>query len=161
MTPHKIGCKFGRQPGHLVLISARWRAWSLNDWVEEVPGFLRMADYADQFDREAPTLRRLRQNASRLPWIALAQSHRQWPPSLMQLMIIHGDCKINNVLFDQQGERVLAVIDLDNNMSGHWAWDFGDLVRSVTFSRGGFDAQDYRACVALGQRWSWFRRSRG
>ena len=61
--------------------------------------------------------------------------------------IIHGDCKINNVLFDQQGERVLSVIDLDNNMSGHWAWDFGDLVRSVSFSRGGFDEEDYRACL--------------
>jgi hypothetical protein len=61
--------------------------------------------------------------------------------------IIHGDCKINNVLFDQQGERVLSVIDLDNNMKGHWAWDFGDLVRSVAFSRGGFDVDDYRACL--------------
>ena len=32
-------------------------------------------------------------------------------------------------------------------MNGHWAWDFGDLVRSVAFSRGGFDVDDYRACL--------------
>lgn len=115
--------------------------------VETIPGFLRMADYVGQFDQAlAAATAAEREQAA--PWIALAQSHRQWPPSLMQPnAIIHGDCKINNVLFDQRGERVLAVIDLDNNMSGHWAWDFGDLVRSVTFSRGGFDAQDYRACV--------------
>ena len=67
-------------------------------------------------------------------WIARVKENRAWPESLLQVnAVIHGDCKINNLLFDQQGERVLSVIDLDNNMMGHWAWDFGDLVRSVFF----------------------------
>ena len=74
--------------------------------------------------------------------------------------IIHGDCKINNVLFDQQGERVLAVIDLDNNMSGHWAWDFGDLVRSVTLAVAGLMRKTTGPVCSV-SCWSWFRRSRG
>ena len=115
--------------------------------VETIPGFLSMAAYLRQFDQVLATATQA-ERAEAMPWIALAQSHRQWPSALMQPnAVIHGDCKINNVLFDAQGERVLSVIDLDNNMNGHWAWDFGDLVRSVAFSRGGVDAADYRACV--------------
>ena len=114
---------------------------------ETIPGFLSMSGYLRQFDQVLATAT-LAECEQAAPWIALAQSHRQWPSALMQPNgIIHGDCKINNVLFDQQGERVLSVIDLDNNMNGHWAWDFGDLVRSVAFSRGGFDVDDYRACL--------------
>ena len=60
---------------------------------------------------------------------------------------IHGDCKVNNVLFDGQGQDVIAVIDFDTAMYGHWAWDFGDLVRSVSFSAGGYDLRKFSACV--------------
>ena len=43
---------------------------------------------------------------------------------------IHGDGHLDNLLFDEDG-RVIAVLDLDTVMWGHWAWDFGDLVRSA------------------------------
>ena len=43
---------------------------------------------------------------------------------------IHGDCKIDNLVFDDRDE-VAAVLDLDTLMWGHWAWEFGDLVRSA------------------------------
>ena len=42
---------------------------------------------------------------------------------------------------------MLGVIDLDTVGPGHWAWDFGDLVRSVAFSHGGVDMDQFRACV--------------
>ena len=45
--------------------------------------------------------------------------------------VIHGDCKVNNLLFDACSGRVTHVIDLDTVMTGHPAWDFGDLVRSI------------------------------
>ena len=45
--------------------------------------------------------------------------------------VIHGDCKINNLLFHPAEPKVAAVIDLDTVMRGDPAWDFGDLVRSV------------------------------
>jgi hypothetical protein len=60
---------------------------------------------------------------------------------------VHADCKVNNLLFNAQGNRVSAVIDLDTTMYGHWAWDFGDLTRSVALNRGHVDMQDYKyAC---------------
>ncbi|MCZ0941722.1 MAG: aminoglycoside phosphotransferase family protein [Gammaproteobacteria bacterium] len=43
---------------------------------------------------------------------------------------IHGDGHLDNFLFGEDG-TVSAVLDLDTVMWGHWAWDFGDLVRSA------------------------------
>jgi hypothetical protein len=45
--------------------------------------------------------------------------------------VIHGDCKVNNLLFHPTRPAVLAIIDLDTVMIGDPAWDFGDLARSV------------------------------
>ena len=63
---------------------------------------------------------------------------------------IHGDCKVNNLLFHPKHNAVLAIIDLDTIMLGDPAWDFGDLVRSafagseetqtaIAFSRARFE----------------------
>ena len=45
--------------------------------------------------------------------------------------VIHGDCKVNNLLFHPSRDEVIAIIDLDTVMVGDPAWDFGDLVRSA------------------------------
>lgn len=45
--------------------------------------------------------------------------------------VIHGDCKVNNLLFHPAEDAVVAIIDLDTLMAGDPAWDFGDLVRSA------------------------------
>lgn len=45
--------------------------------------------------------------------------------------VIHGDCKVNNLLFHPTQDEVIAVIDLDTLMRGDPTWDFGDLVRSA------------------------------
>ena len=45
--------------------------------------------------------------------------------------VTHNDTKINNILFDQQGE-VLCVIDLDTVMNSTCLNDFGDAMRSYT-----------------------------
>lgn len=112
-----------------------------------IPNFLHMSEYLAQFDTVLAKAEPAEITQAQ-PWIDLVQDHRQWTPELaVPNALIHGDCKINNALFDTAGSRVLAIIDLDNNMHGHWAWDFGDLVRSVAFSRGGFDPDDYQACV--------------
>ena len=50
---------------------------------------------------------------------------------------IHGDCKINNLLFRVNSEEVVCVVDLDTTMHGHWAWDFGDLARSGAVTDSG------------------------
>lgn len=49
--------------------------------------------------------------------------------------IIHGDCKINNLLFDLDSDKVVRIVDADTLMWGYPAWDFGDLVRSIATGR--------------------------
>lgn len=55
-------------------------------------------------------------------------------PLTAQKIVIHGDCKIDNLLFDAEQDQVVAVIDLDTVMVGDRLWDFGDLVRSAAAS---------------------------
>lgn len=61
--------------------------------------------------------------------------------------MVHGDCKVNNLLFHGDSDDVLCVLDLDTVMCGHWAWDFGDLVRSAAVDDRGFSLEFYRAVV--------------
>lgn len=53
-------------------------------------------------------------------------------PGALPLRATHNDTKINNVLFEERGHRVRAIVDLDTVAPGLLAWDFGDLVRSAT-----------------------------
>ena len=53
-----------------------------------------------------------------------------FPPSAVR-QVIHGDCKVNNLLFHPDEDAVVAIIDLDTLMVGDPAWDFGDLARSA------------------------------
>jgi Ser/Thr protein kinase RdoA (MazF antagonist) len=62
---------------------------------------------------------------------------------------IHGDCKVNNLLFIDGSDQVGCVVDLDTTMRGHWAWDFGDLVRSGAVDADGFSI-DLFAALAEG-----------
>ena len=113
-------------------------------WVPPIPGFLELGGYLRRYRQcremapdELPTdLTRCVDNYQTLADV-LGQ----------QRTFIHGDCKINNLLFQAQQDQVLGVIDLDTVGPGHWAWDFGDLVRSVAFSHGGVDMDQFRACV--------------
>ncbi len=48
------------------------------------------------------------------------------------LRVIHGDTKLNNVLFDSKGERAVALVDLDTCMPGSLLFDYGDLLRNTS-----------------------------
>ena len=61
--------------------------------------------------------------------------------------IIHGDCKVNNLLFHPTQARVIRIVDLDTLMWGHPAWDFGDLIRSL-FTRATSDKSSESDLVA-------------
>jgi aminoglycoside phosphotransferase (APT) family kinase protein len=50
----------------------------------------------------------------------------------LPLRVVHNDPKIGNVLFDETGEKALALIDWDTIQAGHIPGDFGDLVRTMT-----------------------------
>ncbi len=45
------------------------------------------------------------------------------------LRVTHNDTKLNNVLFDKETKKCLAVIDLDTVMPGSMLYDFGDALR--------------------------------
>lgn len=45
---------------------------------------------------------------------------------------VHNDCKISNILFDRTTGEALCVVDLDTTMPGLAAYDFGDMVRSMS-----------------------------
>lgn len=63
------------------------------------------------------------------------QSLRQLATALQDLQLplrtVHNDTKLNNLLFDQQSQQPICVIDWDTVMPGHVAHDFGDLVRTL------------------------------
>lgn len=64
------------------------------------------------------------------PLVARVAALRRVETPKMVPGIIHGDCKVDNLLFEQ--DRVSAVLDLDTVMHGNRVWDFGDLVRSAS-----------------------------
>ncbi len=45
------------------------------------------------------------------------------------LRVCHNDTKLNNVLFDNESQQALCVIDLDTVMQGSLLYDFGDAIR--------------------------------
>ena len=57
--------------------------------------------------------------------------------------VIHGDLKITNVIFDEKGERALALADLDTLMESTIAVELGDALRSWCMP-GGEDTHEVR-----------------
>jgi len=47
----------------------------------------------------------------------------------MPRRVVHGDTKLNNILFDDATGRAKGIVDLDTCMAGYSLYDFGDLVR--------------------------------
>lgn len=83
--------------------------------------------------------------------LAQCHAHRALASALAGMaqrrMLVHNDAKLANVLFGLDGERPVAVIDLDTVMAGSPLQDAGDLIRS-TASRAPEDASDPRDVIA-------------
>ena len=56
--------------------------------------------------------------------------------------------KLDNLLFARTSAAVDCVLDLDTVMQGHWAWDLGDLVRSLATTEGALDGELFAAACA-------------
>ncbi|NJN51142.1 MAG: aminoglycoside phosphotransferase family protein [Gammaproteobacteria bacterium] len=114
-----------------------------------IPGFLELAGYLRELDAALATTEPARRDrAGDLIARVVAQRHfvlrgQQGPAGM-----IHGDCKVDNLIFDETAPAVRAVVDLDTVMWGRRAWDFGDLVRSASV-RGAEDAADLRLHLSL------------
>lgn len=86
-----------------------------------IDGFHDLARYLDALREAAPAA------SAEVDFVATRDAFRF--PDVRA--VIHGDCKVNNLIFHPEEPRVTHLIDLDTAMHGHPAWDFGDLVRSV------------------------------
>lgn len=49
---------------------------------------------------------------------------------VLPVRVTHNDTKLNNVLFDEDSDTALCVVDLDTVMPGLIAYDFGDAIRA-------------------------------
>ncbi len=54
----------------------------------------------------------------------------------LPVRVVHNDCKLDNVLFDERSGEALCVVDLDTVMPGLVLYDIGDFVRSAAASAG-------------------------
>ncbi|MEN2282843.1 aminoglycoside phosphotransferase family protein [Algoriphagus sp. SE2] len=63
----------------------------------------------------------------------LVESYKEFLTSCPK-RITHNDTKINNLIFEENLEKVAAIIDLDTLMGGLLLYDFGDLIRTVACS---------------------------
>ena len=63
--------------------------------------------------------------------------------------LIHGDPKLDNLLFDAEGERALCLIDLDTVQPGLIHHDIGDCLRSCCNRRGEAADAEQQVCFDL------------
>lgn len=97
---------------------------------DPIPGFLQLDHYLDELDRAVAAAGPLPEAAEAA--LEIVRDRRDLATAFAaRNRVIHGDCKVDNLLFHPGRDEVLAIIDLDTVMYGHWAWDFGDLVRSA------------------------------
>lgn len=109
----------------------------VDDLADTLPGFHIAPQYLEHYDRVVPS-----SDASlgaEEAWCArFVAAHRDWVPVLEQarergvlrLRPIHGDPKVDNILFDDATGQAIAMIDLDTVKPGLVQYDIGDCLRS-------------------------------
>lgn len=56
--------------------------------------------------------------------------------------VCHNDTKLNNILFSNETQKALCLIDLDTLMKGYFQYDFGDAIRTIV-NTAAEDEQDH------------------
>jgi Ser/Thr protein kinase RdoA (MazF antagonist) len=96
---------------------------------DPIPDFMRLSRYLAGLDA---ALAERQPDAGVEAALALVDPRRELADAFRDRdRLIHGDCKIDNLLFHEGRDEVACIIDLDTVMLGNWGWDFGDLVRSA------------------------------
>lgn len=112
---------------------------------DPIPGFLRLQHYLAELDTVLAAAATDRTVEDLLAAVAARTDLRGLFEDRDRL--VHGDCKVNNLLFRTDSAEVLCVLDLDTVMYGHWAWDFGDLARSAAARGERFDVALFAAAA--------------
>ena len=148
----------GRALGRFHLLAAGMAPSALHD---TLPGFHIAPDYLARFDEIAARPRRepdpteLREalefvEARRAGVGVLEEAKRR---GKLKLRVIHGDPKLDNILFDESTGRAVSLIDLDTVKPGLIHYDLGDCLRSCCNRVGengrepGFDLDLCRAIL--------------
>ncbi len=71
------------------------------------------------------------------------------------IRVTHNDAKINNVQFDKQTHKVIAMVDLDTVMPGLVAHDFGDAICTAANQV----AEDPKGMTKRGSTWTYSEHS--
>jgi len=103
-----------------------------------LPGFHNLAERYEQFEaaiKKGPVFRllrathvisELRQKHSLVKFYQKLSDEVNFPTRVM-----HHDCKISNVLFEQSGGKAICAVDLDTVMPGKYFSDIGDMIRTM------------------------------
>jgi Ser/Thr protein kinase RdoA (MazF antagonist) len=140
---------------------ARLESLPASELCETIPRFFSSPYRLEQLD-EARTRDVVDRVAGVREELAFVDARRAFVPMMQDALadgrlsprIVHGDTKLNNVLFDRHTRRPRCIVDLDTCMPGYALYDFGDLVRFTAataaedeqdLARVGVDLELYRA----------------
>jgi Ser/Thr protein kinase RdoA (MazF antagonist) len=104
---------------------------------DTLPGFHIAPEYLAHYDKVAPS-RDVALSSEEAWCVRFIQEHRDWVPVLerareqgiLRVRPIHGDPKVNNILFDDVTGQAIAMVDLDTIKPGLVQYDIGDCLRS-------------------------------
>lgn len=120
-----------------VISSGSWPIFPGALLIETIPGFHngkgRLQQFREAVDQDkARRVKEMKPYIDRLMEMAGEMTRLQeWlDTGLLPLRTTHNDTKINNVLFDENGE-ILCIIDLDTVMPGSALFDFGDAIEPL------------------------------
>lgn len=112
-----------------------------NRLTDPLPGFHVTPRYLARFDEVQAVRPALANDQER--WCSEAiEAHRHLAPLLeearqtLRQQVIHGDPKLTNILFAENNDRALCLIDLDTVMPGLLIHDLGDCLRSCCNRQG-------------------------
>ena len=106
-----------------------------------LPGFHNLAWRFEQFEssiinapidrllKSTHVIAELRERESLVDFYKLVSGSPRYP-----LRVMHHDCKISNILFDERTDKVICPVDLDTVMPGNYFSDLGDMVRTMACS---------------------------
>ncbi|HEY9721352.1 MAG TPA: aminoglycoside phosphotransferase family protein, partial [Oscillatoriaceae cyanobacterium] len=118
---------------------------------DTLPGFHIAPAYLAHYDEVARGA--VKPDSPEVDWCArFVAENRHWVPvleqareqGLLRLRPIHGDPKVNNILFDETTGQAIGMVDLDTVKPGLVQYDIGDCLRS-SCNPHGEETDDWRA----------------
>jgi len=129
---------------------------SFQSWLRDLPGavedpiegFMQLDHYLARLDAALARQGAHPPSADVQTLVQLTDARRDLAGSFSARdRLVHGDCKVNNLLFHAASDEVVCILDLDTVMRGHWAWDAGDLLRSAAAAGEGLSVERFGAVV--------------